>query len=458
MTNLNGDVLHLIIEELRNDKKTLSSCLSVNRVCCEITVPILWNDPWKFLKLQKKNKKSLLKIIISHLSDESINNLSQQNLSINSYQKPLFNYISYCKHLNFNIIQKVIDTFKEKSKIPIIKNEILKLFINENMKFTHLYIPKRFDYKMDFIGTEHCFSEIKFISCSIDINDHVLFRLIEICKSIKELELYFGGCNYNNNGIGRLIEAQENLFYISLIDYSYHTSSFNEMIENSLTKHSNTIYYFKITKPPTKILSSFVNLKVLELNDKSKMDFFWNFSLPHLEILRVKYFSEKALASLIKSTSGSLIEIKIDYCKYYKCAAIIQAIHRNCPNLKYLKLIISNWDILELEKVLINCQHLKVLFIITEYLYNWKLFFETLTKSSPANLFKFKFQFVDSPSSKLLRFFFDNWKGVSPILLSFDKKSAVRMDDLIRKYEAEGIIKNHNNLHRDNRDDGFEWD
>src|SRR3954468_20886515 len=103
MPQLNRDVFCLIIDKLHNDKKTLSTCLLVNRTFCKITVPIFWEDPWKFLRLQKENKKIILNVIISHLSDESKNYLSKHNLLINSYQKPLFNYISFCRHLNFHL-------------------------------------------------------------------------------------------------------------------------------------------------------------------------------------------------------------------------------------------------------------------------------------------------------------------------------------------------------------------
>jgi hypothetical protein len=44
MSKLNRDVLYLIFEELKNDKKTFHSCLLVNRTWCEMIIPILWKD------------------------------------------------------------------------------------------------------------------------------------------------------------------------------------------------------------------------------------------------------------------------------------------------------------------------------------------------------------------------------------------------------------------------------
>ena len=67
MSKLNKDVLLLIFEELNSAKKHLYSCLLVNRTWCEITVPILWKNPW-VNKKELKKMKSQYNVIISHLS------------------------------------------------------------------------------------------------------------------------------------------------------------------------------------------------------------------------------------------------------------------------------------------------------------------------------------------------------------------------------------------------------
>src|SRR5581483_4082830 len=100
----------------------------------------------------------------------------------------------------------------------IIKKEIFNLFINENTRFSHLYIPYQFDYQIHLIpGAKHCFSELEFLSCSTCINDNALIGLTEICKSIKEVELIIERDN-NNHGIVKLIETQKRLFNICLLN------------------------------------------------------------------------------------------------------------------------------------------------------------------------------------------------------------------------------------------------
>ena len=84
----------------------------------------------------------------------------------NSYQRTLFDYISFCKHLNLNEIQRIIITNygESESKISIIKDEIFNLFINENTKFTHLYIPEILIIKYTlFLKLNAAFQKLNFL-------------------------------------------------------------------------------------------------------------------------------------------------------------------------------------------------------------------------------------------------------------------------------------------------------
>ncbi|RIA92241.1 hypothetical protein C1645_820926 [Glomus cerebriforme] len=473
---LNQDVLYLIFfEELQDDRKTLYSCLSVNKTWCEIIVPIIWKDPWKFLK--EENEKLLLTIIISHLSDESRNNLSQGvDFLTHQYKKPLFDYISFCRHLNFNEIGRIIDTYilLEERRVSI-KNDIINIFINENTRFTHLYIPHRFDNQIHLIpGAEQCFSDLQFLCCKTGTNEKVLVGLTKICKSIKELELSIGVFN-NNYGIVKLIENQKRLYNIRFMTRDQYTDeTFCINLENSLIKHANTIEYFKITRPlNTNILSSFINLKRLELVGKFKFrNITWNclnnLFLPYLQSLKASFVPIDDLTNLIENTSGNLIEIKIDRTSHNEInnKRIIQIIYQNCPKLKYLKLLIRNTSSLELEKLLINCKCLNGLYFIISDLvdtFNWDNLFEMLTKLSPTSLFKFKFSYyykqIDSESLKL---FFNNWKGRHPMLLQMiSRRNATNIEkyfDLIEKFKAEGIIKKYDyNTWYENAFEDFEW-
>ncbi|GET02115.1 hypothetical protein GLOIN_2v1885983 [Rhizophagus clarus] len=401
MSKLNKDILYLIFEEV-HDKKTLFSCLLVNKTWCDMIIRNLWRDPWRFLK-NRKDELLLLNIIISYLSVESKNYLKSQGINIftKSCDKPLYNYITFCKHLNLNAIGMIlVKTIKCEPKISIILNEIFNLFINGKTKFTHLYIPKNFDCQLNLIpGVENCLSEIEFLSCDTTINDKSLTGLMTICKSIKELELFMG-LSDNNFGFARLIKQQKNLFKIRFLPSKVYPiyypcdDQFYDLIENSLIKHADTIEYLKTPRHfNTKIISSFINLKILVMNNHyMNWKFLWdqNLSFPNLEILNVSRFPINILVNIIKH-ARNLIELSIE--KIYTIIdnkKIIQAIYQNCPRLKYLKMLIYNINILEFKNILINCQDLNELYVVaTEYL--WEDLFKILAEFSPTNLYKFKF-------------------------------------------------------------------
>src|SRR5262249_10855887 len=114
MSKLNKDVLYLIFKELqdvKDNKKTIFSCLTVSKTWCETAVPVLWKNPWKYNYSERK-KLLLLNVIVSHLSDETRSNLKSKGVDLifwtNSYQRPSFNYISFCRHLNLNNLNETI--------------------------------------------------------------------------------------------------------------------------------------------------------------------------------------------------------------------------------------------------------------------------------------------------------------------------------------------------------------
>ena len=96
---------------------------------------------------------------------------------------------------------------------------------------------------------------------------------------------------------------------------------------------------------------------------------------------------------MIENTKRHLTEIKIDFMSYDNNVnkRIFQGIYKNCPNLEYLKLLSKHSSSLELENLLISCQHLKGLFLI---MFDYEDLFKVLTKSSPTGLFKFKLIFL----------------------------------------------------------------
>ncbi|RGB26755.1 hypothetical protein C1646_770031 [Rhizophagus diaphanus] len=436
MSKLNKDILYLIFEELQDDTKTLYSSLSVNKTWCELIVPILWRNPWKFLT--NKSEILLINVIISHLSDESKNNLFIQNNDLLKvlFQKLLFNYISFCRHLNLSSISWIIYFIERnysQSNISVIKNEILNLFINENTRYTHLYIPQRFDYQIHLIpGAKHCFSEIVFLSCNTSnrVTGNVLIGLAEICQSIKELELSIESSN-NNYEIIKLIDASKKLI--------------NVRLKTSGTGIVLCTYPIRNTPLATGILSSLVNLKRLELytinrNIKLKFNSLEDntISLPSLQILKTDISQTSTLRNLIVNTNGNLTKISIDNIIRSKTdnENIIMAIYQNCPNLMFLKLVFIIENILKLENLLIKCQFLNGFYFHILNLIGLDKLFEMLTRSSPTSLFKFKFDIISREliTPEFFKLFINNWH---PMLLQISPYGCTDLIDseVIKRFD-----------------------
>ncbi len=477
MLDLNKDVIFLILGELKDDKKSIYSCLFINRNWCETTVPILWKNPVR-THLTKNAESKLINVILLHLSEESRDVLKNQGINTNiitkTYQRPIFNYINFWKYLNLHFIERIIFSKNmEKFNVPIIRNEILKLFINRNTRIISLYFPQNFDYQLHHIpGVEYCFSELESFHCNGFIDQNILEGLSKICKSIKKLVFDKYYCTNNSSGIVKLIEAQKSLNNVSFIyHYAGINESFSKSLEESLIKHADTIQYLRICwKPITRILSYLVNLLSFEIiiSKSSWKNHSENLSLPILKFLKAHKVSSKILANLIENTKGHLSEISI---YFYGIDSIdnkrlIKAIYKNCQNLRYLHLLLVNNNInslfsTEFKNLLINCQFLSGLVIetISDYnnVFRWDKLFEMLTESSPISLFRFKFFSYEIIELECLKLFFDNWKNRNPILLEIDGDYITEEIQQLEKYKAKGIIKKYFIGFRGNAYNDFEW-
>ncbi|PKK73883.1 hypothetical protein RhiirC2_775475 [Rhizophagus irregularis] len=429
MSKLSEDVLFLISENLKDDIISLYSCLLVNTVWCKTMVPNLWKIPGR-IPLTKKANDILFNVILLHLSEESRDTLKNQGINIitETSQRPLlFNYISLWKWLNLELLLETMIISKniEKSKMSIIRNEIL-----------------------------NCFSELEFFNYN-NMNQNILKELAKVSKSIKKLIIHL--IDDDISGIVRLIEAQKNLSEVHIFCYPGLNYESLKTVEKSLIKNATSIQNLTMGWKPiiTKFLLYFVNLKSLVMKDNIMENYpdWCQMSLPVLKALRTYYIPANFLVRLIESTSGHLTTISI-FCEVilYKGAdtgRLIQAIYQNCPNLRYLKTPIKNCNLPEFKRLLTNCQELNGLIIIDEKRLNYEELFNILTESSPKSLFKFKFIFNKKFGNKLtsLKSIFDNWKDRKPILLQIDlvncftQQEEQEMKDIIEKYKAKEIIK-----------------
>src|SRR5919205_4671687 len=89
----------IIIQNLHNDFNTLYSLSSVNRFWCRLAIPLLWEDPFS-IKYKKHFTSHFLDTYFLFLDDSDKSKIKPFNPN-SKLQKPLFNYPSFIKTLNF---------------------------------------------------------------------------------------------------------------------------------------------------------------------------------------------------------------------------------------------------------------------------------------------------------------------------------------------------------------------
>src|ERR1051326_8885578 len=90
---LPADCLYEIFTLLKDDKKSLHSCVLVNRLWCETAMPYLWSQPFQ---QSTPPPASLINNFIACLSDDEKAELVQAGIKIPAVFKrpPTFNYSS----------------------------------------------------------------------------------------------------------------------------------------------------------------------------------------------------------------------------------------------------------------------------------------------------------------------------------------------------------------------------
>ena len=88
---MNIDCLVTIFENLKNDYKSLHSCILVNRQWHTINIPILWRNPFY--------SENSIKILINCILVEDKDFLRDNNIQLKNFEllekSPLYNYAKF---------------------------------------------------------------------------------------------------------------------------------------------------------------------------------------------------------------------------------------------------------------------------------------------------------------------------------------------------------------------------
>jgi hypothetical protein len=471
MSKLNEDIYFLILQELKNDRKSLYSCLSVNKLLCELVVSILWRDPYKYLRSRdvKENLKreiSFKRVIFSHLPESSRNLLISEGINIfpEQRQKLLFDYIKYCQYICYDDCFHESFDLTDSQKI-ILNQEVIKVFISKCYSIKYLSsIISEYHPVYSFPGANICLSNLEELQCMSSSESSFFYGLAQICRSIEKISLLLFE---NNPGIAHLIERQKRIKYLNIYvddnDYGfinkYESKSDKEngdntyrRISQALMKHADSILYFTSwidSSFPFFLFPKLTNLQTLKLvNDfYVKQSVFEKqleiSSFPNLQVLELSHISLYIAIKIIENTNGNLWKVKIKTDDFNNSTEYIQAIINFCSNIEYVSLFIHNQNLEELKKLLISCQRLEGIELKIKMVDNVRFasrkFFDILVRLAPISLYKIEID-LRIFSLKTLDSFFNNWRGRKYLHL-YPSITWGKISDSLKKYEVEGIVK-----------------
>ncbi|CAG8644282.1 17247_t:CDS:2 [Gigaspora margarita] len=95
---LTSDCIADILNQLKNDRTTLYSCLLTNRLFCRLVVPLLWSRPFEHIISEKKAATSIIHSYLSCLTHDERQMLSKKLKHwFPPFPTPLFDYPKYLR-------------------------------------------------------------------------------------------------------------------------------------------------------------------------------------------------------------------------------------------------------------------------------------------------------------------------------------------------------------------------
>ncbi|KAF0412387.1 hypothetical protein F8M41_007932 [Gigaspora margarita] len=372
MSYLPIDCVTIILEYLRYEPGCLFSCLLINRSWCQVTVPILWSDPFSIFG--EKFGRNIIRSYLICLNNEKRLDLIENGINIPLSEKPLFGYHKYLRILDYELLSHLVrswmignDRFKyfditlyeegSVSKHQFCLSMLCKLFMENcsiklfrlSKSWRHLDIP---DVSMFSSGNpgltktrelEICFTEDE---SKMPNTTKLLNLLPSLCTELNSLSINFPTVTdlRDMREFYELFKAQRNLKKLKL---SWSRQVFNNFLKVVNSRINNTLTSLQLQRlkldnlslDALEFCSSLKTFKIMNLCQdltltpqclsSSSIYFFKNF-----------YFwsncnmSAQATAAIIKKAGRSLQRLHLDFIT----SETVDAILHHCPNLSSLKI------------------------------------------------------------------------------------------------------------------------
>ncbi|CAB5216569.1 unnamed protein product [Rhizophagus irregularis] len=208
--NLIPDCLLEIFSYLKYDRKTLFSCIRVNRLWCRLAIPILWSSPFKYYSQSYTYKIINTYITCLNIQDKVIlKNLGLKNCLIN--MKSLFYYPRFLESFvidNYTLGLKkwVKENFQNENLLraqQIVDNMMMDLIFNDNCslkKFKYVnyieisridFLKKLSNLNLSLINTFEFLGHGYSKEMYSNILPKLFNQMSKTSRNIKHLSLYF---------------------------------------------------------------------------------------------------------------------------------------------------------------------------------------------------------------------------------------------------------------------------
>ncbi|EXX56118.1 hypothetical protein RirG_219140 [Rhizophagus irregularis DAOM 197198w] len=451
----------------------------VNKHWCETVIPILWKNPWNY-NINYRNKSYLFAIITFYLSDDIKEFLTRQEIQLHSISSKslFFDYLSFCRSINVNIINALISTGTSLAYNQfLLQQEFYSLFMKKCPELKYLDM-KSIKHQIFYFPEANSRLESLFeLECDTSIDSLFFYGLARFCRYIQRIIIVNVDPNPNHHGIVKLIEVQKNLRYFEWIDdFDYEkecfTDDFYKEIFLELKNKADTLNHFKLfynddevygREILQEILQVLHKLKTLIINDLGTISEYLLKTLIYndLEILNINYITINEASIIIENSGGQLkVVLSKPYYRLYNddfdegSLMFIRKVYENCPLIEVLSLAFSSSKkhFAEFEILLNVCQNLKSLLLIIrstdiietgeKILENGEELLKVLIRAAPKNLRELRFFNNFKFSLEALDEFLGKWKGCALSILTSDIiYEEENYKKLINKYKNKGVIK-----------------
>ncbi|KAF0561096.1 hypothetical protein F8M41_000121 [Gigaspora margarita] len=376
------ELMENILNNLNNEIYSLYSCALVNRHCCKMSIPILWQDPFSF-----KQNSLFISTYFSSLGEDEKLALKECGIDV-KFSKKLFDYARFLKVLDLLLIKpKVMQwiNFQHVHPEPSIQsiyrivNLLIKLFIESGatlhkliyfpndeinpetfyvLEQNELFLSQLQDFSLEmelsFLSIEHAIKLLKILEKNA--------KKISALKFVKfdpkyELQLF--------SAFKFLIISQEQLRKFSLVIGKDFHARYQGMI-SALECQKNTLEEIMIENcgysAEFEKLNNCKNLETLRIwHCDTKLLKILNCEISTLEIVNFELNSSTIIQILEKS--GLLLQrLKLgSLCKMLEEESLLlESLKCFCPNIKYLNIMNIGFSTQFLE-LICNLQDLQFL-------------------------------------------------------------------------------------------------